>query len=619
MNKIKIKELLAILGIKKLKPKQKEIINFIINNLDVIGILPTGYGKSVCYILPHLISNRNVIVISPLISLMQDQTTKLKEKGILSINFNSTNKIPFELLDDLINNEVSGILYFSPESFIGREDFIKDILKNTCLIAIDECHCITTWNDFRSCYRKLDNIQKWIKEDNTEIPILALTATATDETVTSIKKNLLLDDPKIVKTSFYRDNLSISIFEKNKYQEDVISISKLIKKSAENREKTIIYCKTQKETEKFVESLLDCGIESCFYHGGMTNKSRNISQNKFRSGEVDVIIATIAFGMGIDISDISLIIHYGISKDIESYYQEIGRAGRNNNDAKCYMYWSKKDFVLNRHFLDSIKNTTRQKKQLERIISIEKLIYTEECRMKFILKYFDEEFERCDKCDNCIKKKNPIKEKSPKKKIDSTNNVGVYFTYIILKTLFELDYGCGCNNLIGILYGSKNKKINDRMRKLKTYGILKKKSDDNLNDKIRKLQHIGLIEEQKISNFATFLKISELGKKWFTEYSEPIKESLDILKNKFYNNINFKKVEKERNPKFLVIMDELKKWRNNICSEKNIPTYCVLQNKTLELIAEISPKNLDELKELKGIGDTTLKKYGNDLLDICNS
>ena len=485
MTVINIKKHLKILGVSKLKEKQKEIINNVLSKRDVIGILPTGYGKSMCYILPHLIYNKNVIVISPLISLMSDQHSKLVEKNIFTINFNSSNKINLFDLNKIKNKELSGIFYFSPESFLSNESFIKDILNNTCLISIDECHCITTWNDFRSSYTKLNLIKKWIKESNEKIPVLALSATATKDTINKIYKKLNLKNAVLITTSFFKSNLSISIKEKEGLKSDLIQITKLIN-DCEN--KSIIYCKTQKETVELSDKLNSSNIKSVYYHGGMSSKTRETSQKKFSEDKVDVIIATIAFGMGIDISNIGLIIHYGISKDIESYYQEIGRAGRDGNEAKCVLFWRKKDFTLNRHFLGDMKSEISQNEQLSKIITIEKFIFSNECRMKYILKYFGEEFEKCNKCDNCLKNKITTK----------LSSIGTYYTYVILKTYKELGYGCGSNTVESILFGSKSKKVNSKMRSLSTYGILKKKSkSDDIPNKVRKLLYENLLDEKK--------------------------------------------------------------------------------------------------------------------------
>lgn len=586
---VKIKQHLKLLGIDKLKPQQKDIINNFLKGNDTLGILPTGFGKSICYILPHLITQKNVIVISPLISLMEDQHISLEEKNINSILFNSNNHKIFSKkgeigeLSKVKSGDIKGLLYFSPESFIKREFLIRDLIENDniCLIAIDEAHCIDTWSDFRSSYSGLDCIRNYLDEYKKKIPILALTATSTKSTTKIIIRRLKLVEPVIVKCSFYRDNLNIFVNQKDKYENNIKDIIQLIK----NKEtKTIIYCKTIEDTEKISNSLVSNGINSMYYHGQLSPKKRKSSQDDF--SEIDnktkVMVATIAFGMGINIPDIHLIIHYGVSKDIESYYQEIGRGGRDGLDTDCYLYWSKKDFQTNRYFLNQIKSPNFREKQMKRTIEIEKLIYDNNCRMKIILSYFNEnDFDKCNNCDNCLKNNsicNSDLDKDSHKDNNSINSMCKIYIYFILKTLHSLGYGCGSNTLVSILTGNENK-TKPNMKRLKTFGCLKDmdipKKRKILSEYIRIIHYEGYLTETKLNNMrGSYLELNDLSKKWLKKYSININKSLNILSN-FSKNI------KER---YKNIIEKKSIFTKNVCKSENKLKKIKGSNKYIDLL-----------------------------------
>ena len=509
------------LGYDKLKSKQIELINCFIRKEDSIGVLPTGYGKSVCYILPHLIKKKNVIVISPLISLMEDQRIKLNEKGISTISFNSTNVFdafdPKSDLAKLKKKELTGILYFSPESFMSRLSLITELLqkKRICLFAIDECHCITSWSDFRDDYNNLGTIKDMIN-DHYKIPIMALTATATKDTIIKIKDKLQLEHNNIIKSSFAKDNLHLDFIRKDDLQNNIYNIIKIIK---QHKCKTIIYCKTKKETETIAESITNHGIPTKYYHGDLDANTRNNVQELFTNGDIQVITATIAFGMGIDISDIYLIIHYGISKEIESYYQEIGRAGRDGGDSFCYLFWAENDFRLNKYFVSLIKDKELKQTQSKKIRQVEDLIYTSDCRMKFILNYFGEAYDKCNHCDNCLKLK--------KTQILPSN----IYIYTILKTYIQLDHGIGINKLINILFGSNAKDITPKMKKVSTYGIYNKNTDKKYIQSIIQQLVICklLLREETSTLFGSFYNISQTGLKYFHIHTNIIIKSIHII------------------------------------------------------------------------------------------
>ena len=534
---VKIKPYLKILGIKKLKPQQKEIINNFLQNKDTLGILPTGFGKSVCYILPHLITGKNVIVISPLISLMEDQYRLLHNQGIDSILFNSTNHKHYGNDSDNPDSELSrlkkgllkGILYFSPESFLKREHLVRELLKSEsiALISIDEAHCIDTWSEFRNSYNYLSCIRDWLKYLNINLPLLAVTASATKYTQSVICNKLKLIKPNIIQASFYRDNLALKVIKKNKFNTDLVKIKNIINAESVTNKKVLIYAKTIEDCEKITELLNLYKLKSDTYHGSLSPKKRKLIQENYTGNKLNIIVATIAFGMGINITNINLIIHYGISKDLESYYQELGRGGRDGDLCKCYLFWSKKDFQTNRYFLNNIKNSKFRDNQMERTIEVEKFIYnTSNCRMGQILNYFGEsECIACNKCDACTDPKT-----------SDLTDVGIFYKYLIAKTFFDLGYGCGSNTLICILTGKKNNRIKYDMKQLNTYNSLTKIKKDDLSDIIRVLHHQEFLSEQKIKGCSgSFLKLSPDGLKWIKLNKDKIEKSLSIINNLFIN------------------------------------------------------------------------------------
>ena len=507
---INIDEHLNKLGVKKLKDHQKTIINSFLRKKDTLGILPTGYGKSLCYILPHLMKNINVIIISPLLSLMEDQYCKLVKKEINCMLFNSNHKLNMETLGEIYRKEKSYIMYFSPESLMIHQDFIRAMIKKKAigLFAIDESHCISMWSDFRNNYKSLDNIKHWIGKK--KIPILALTATATRQIEEDIIMNLQLSSPKIVRASVYKSNIIINIHEKNGIGNDIDDIYNKIQNI---NKKTLIYCKTRNDTERICSRLSKKGIKCAYFHAGLSGKKRNEIQENFKNSKIRVLIATVAFGMGVDIPDIYMIIHYGLPKDIESYYQEIGRGGRDGKNVYCHLYWGKKDQSTNQYFISTISDVKLRDKQLEKSILIEKFVDSTNCRMKEICKYFDCELkEKCKKCDNC----NAVFRDTTfdnfivsKKKTTSVNEKELRY---ILQTYREASSGLGIVMTTLILSGSKSKKLGLFYRSLSTYGSMKGIKQDIIKSKIKKVLYQNYLNVYNIiSGKASYYKINEKG------------------------------------------------------------------------------------------------------------
>ena len=488
-------------GYDKLKDKQEQIVKSILDKNDTIGILATGYGKSICYQLPYLIQKKSVIIISPLISLMQDQQTKLENLNIPVYCLNSNNSNKQNDKYNLLNGE-TGIIYISPEYLFNSKEFIINMSKKNLisLIAIDESHCISTWGDFRPEYKELGVLKDWASD----VPLLALTATATPKIISDITKVLKLGRPNVFMSSFYRENLNINVFKKLNQKYDLSKIVDLIKK-VDSDDKIIIYCKTKDETDNFVLKLEEFGIKSKSYHAGKSNEKRNKIQKKFMKGKINIIIATIAFGMGIDLPNIRLIINYGISKDMESFYQEIGRAGRDGRTSNIYVYWSNNDFNINKSFLNNIKDLDFQKRQMERILEMEKFVNSNTCRMKYITKYFGEDMDDCGHCDNCLSNKKEEKQDITKE------------CYYILKLIKNLKNNFGTTMLCDILAGSTSKKINSIIKNMSTFGKLSSTKKDTIKEIIRYLIVNEYLMEVKIENsFGSVIKLNTKGQEWIT-------------------------------------------------------------------------------------------------------
>ena len=461
MNKqIEYNELLKkYFGYEKLKPEQFEIIDKVVNeNKDVLAVLATGFGKSITYIMPHLITNKNVVVISPLIALIKDQSNMIQKMNVPVCVLNSTNTQKTTEKKNILKGQ-NKIIFITPEYLELCKDFIVAMHKanSLCCIAIDESHCVSTFSDFRPSYTKLHVFKKWVPN----VPILALTATASKKVREDIKKTLSVN-PHVIIGGFDRPNLYLQVRPKSKnVQEDLKYLLEKYK-----NEYIIIYCKTRDETDNITEMINNMGINCLAYHAGLDSEIREETQNKFIEGQIKCIIATVAFGMGINVKNIRLVIHYGCPKNIESYYQEIGRAGRDGEFSECHMFYSNKDFAQNRYFIKEIKNETHRNYQSQQIQLIEKYVFSMECRRILLLKSFDEiiNSNNCKNCDNCLKKKNIIT-------FDFT--VALYNLLILIN---DLNGKYGSTFLINIIRGSNAKNIYDHHKKNQVYGMGKKYS-----------------------------------------------------------------------------------------------------------------------------------------------
>jgi Werner syndrome ATP-dependent helicase len=469
-KKIK-KILLKKFGYSYFRNDQYKIINNILNNKDVTAVLPTGYGKSLCFQLPSLYRKKPVIVISPLISLMKDQKELMDNIDVKTCCYNSqiSNKNKIELEKE-IKTGIYSIIYITPESIEHHPEFITSIKDSIgiSLFAIDEAHCISSYGfDFRPSYQKL-NILRTLAPD---IPILALTATATDRVINDINSSLKMNGIT-VKLPYDRNNLTIYVKDC-----DIRTLPAIYEMLKDKTGSHIVYCVTKKNTEKIYEYMKSKKMKVGYYHAGMKTEDRDKTQTKFIKNEYNIIIATVAFGMGINKPDVRTVIHYGCPSSIESYYQEIGRAGRDGKPSECYLYYSMNDFKIQELFIDRINSKPEYKKIKNQMLgTMIDFTCTKNCRKKVILEYFGDKTifpkDNCGKCDNCIKQKSESIENIN----TNTNTIDTNIIkqngneiYILLNIIRDVNCGLGLNNIIGIIRGSKAKGIDSRYYGHKLY------------------------------------------------------------------------------------------------------------------------------------------------------
>jgi ATP-dependent DNA helicase RecQ len=506
-------------GFDEFRENQIEIIDQVCHyKQNVVAILPTGAGKSLLYQLSAMILNKPVICVSPLISLMADQKAHMDELDIPCIDYNSTQKDKLKIKSDILKGEYK-IIFLTPEYMIKAEDFLELLNKKIGIgaFAIDEAHCISSQgHNFRAAYRQLD----CIKDNFPDIPILALTGTATKIVQNDMVAELALKRPKIFRQSHDRINLTYYINKKTTIEND-------LKKLLVDKEFIIIYCQTRKKTEKVSEFVESLGIKCDSYHAGLSDDNRTKIQNKFMTGELTCIVCTLSFGMGIDKGNVRKVIHYGAPKDLESYCQEVGRAGRDGKHSNCYLFYNDQDFVINRLLIDHGENYEHKIHKYNLLDTFIKFLKITTCKRKFILDYFndisDNKIEEC--CDICINK-----EANKGKKI---NTVDVSDDCcMIIKLVKALPTKSGTAMIINMLRGSNNKKITTYMKTLYGYGEGKKYSPDQWKVIIDHLINCKLLIQKTITGRFRFtvIDVSPKGVE-FLNSDETIninKELLDI-------------------------------------------------------------------------------------------
>jgi ATP-dependent DNA helicase RecQ len=587
------KELLkSVFGYDQFRPLQEEIITRTLEGKDSFVLMPTGGGKSMCFQIPALCFEGITIVVSPLISLMKDQVQALKSNGIKADFFNSSISPTEE--NEVVDRAMKGetqLLYLSPEKLISvSNSWLKEL--NIKLVAIDEAHCVSMWgHDFRPEYTQL----RVFRNSLPEVPFMALTATADKSARQDIEEQLGLKDSKLFISSFDRKNLSIEVRGQVPKKKKLQEISQFVERR--RGESGIVYCLSRKNTEEVAAYLSEEGHSVEFYHAGMNPEERERIQTEFINDDTKIIVATIAFGMGIDKSNVRWVIHYNLPKNLEGYYQEIGRAGRDGLPSETILYYNMRDFVLYSQFADDGANSSMQKEKLNRMLQFAE---AKSCRRKILLSYFGEHLvSNCGNCDVC---------QNPPKSFD-----GTILAQKALSGIARMGQKEGITLLINVLRGSNNADVHEKnYSQLKTYGVGKEVSFFDWRDYIIQLANQGLIEIMYSENSA--LKISPLGKKVLKgekniQLTYPVTAEEKKKKPKIVRIANEGEVNEE-------LFKELKKVRYAISKEENVPAYIVFNDKTLQEIARELPVTENEFLAISGVGLNKMQEYGEEFMEV---
>lgn len=583
-------------GFDNFKGNQEQIISALLQGDDVFVLMPTGGGKSLCYQLPSLIMPGTAIVVSPLIALMKNQVDAMRnfseDNGVAHFLNSSLNRAAIDAVKDDITSGRTKLLYVAPEQLTKEEniEFLKSV--NISFYAIDEAHCISEWgHDFRPEYRRIRPI---INEIGSR-PVIALTATATPKVQHDIQKNLGMTNARVFKSSFNRENLYYEIRPKTE------NIDKEIIKYIKNNEDKsgIIYCLARKKVEELAELLTVNNIKARPYHAGMDSATRSENQDAFLMEEVDVIVATIAFGMGIDKPDVRFVIHYDMPKSLEGYYQETGRAGRDGGEGQCITFYSAKDLRKMEKFMQG-KPVAEQ--EIGKQLLAETASYAESsvCRRKTLLHYFGETYadDNCCNCDNCI---------NPKKKVEAKEELSA-----IIEIISSIKEKFRAEQIIDIALGKKTANVKAYNHEdLELFGCLDQSDSRTLNSIIRQAVIAGYLARD-IENFG-LLKVTDAG----IEFLNHPKSFKIVKDNEFGEDFD----EEATKPTATAAVDPelfsiLKDLRKKIAKRHQLPTYVIFQDPSLEQMATTYPITMDELQNITGVGQGKAKRFGDEFLQV---
>lgn len=589
-----ISELKTHFGFDTFKGNQEAVIHNLLAEKDTFVLMPTGGGKSLCYQLPAIMMSGTAIIISPLIALMKNQVDAMRnfseEDGVAHFLNSSLTKSAIDKVKDDIRSKKTKLLYVAPESLTKEDniEFLRGI--DISFYAIDEAHCISEWgHDFRPEYRRIKPIIAEIGKR----PLIALTATATPKVQHDIQKNLGMSDATVFKSSFNRKNLYYEVRPKNENVER--EIIKYIKSQPDKS--GIIYCLSRKKVEELAEVLQANGVRALAYHAGMDSHQRSANQDAFLMEKVQVIVATIAFGMGIDKPDVRFVIHYDVPKSLEGYYQETGRAGRDGGEGQCIAFYSPKDLQKLEKFMQG-KPVAEQ--EIGRQLLVETAAYcdTSFCRRKTILHYFGEEYkeDNCGNCDNCM---------HPKKQVEAQDLLVTAIEAILaLKEKFKAEY------VINVLVGKETSEIDSyNHQDLEVFASGNDEDEKTWNDVIRQALLEGYLDKD-IENYG-ILKVTDSGKKFL---KKPV--SFKIVKE---DEEDEEEVEAPIKGGGACAVDPalygmLKDLRKKIAKKLDLPPYVIFQDPSLEAMSTIYPITMDELQNIPGVGAGKAKRYGEEFL-----
>lgn len=594
-------------GYDEFRPLQEEIINNVLAKKDTLVIMPTGGGKSLCYQLPAIKLEGLTLVVSPLIALMKDQVDSLKANGVTAEFINSSlSNAEIADIQGYAEQGLIKILYIAPErlavesfrQFLGRID--------VRLIAIDEAHCISEWgHDFRPEYRNL----KKLREDFKNVPVIALTATATLKVKKDIIEQLSLQEAGIFSRSFNRENLTYAVQPKRGVFDQ---LQVLLEKHKD--QSVIIYCSSRKTTEELAMDLRKLNITASAYHAGLDPEKRSATQDKFIRDEINIIVATIAFGMGIDKPDVRLVVHYDLPKSLEGYYQETGRAGRDGLASECVLFYSYGDKMKQDYFIRQISAEDERMMAEQKLDQVIEFCELQHCRRGYLLKYFGEIWEtvNCASCDSCI---------TPKEEFDATE-----VTNKILSAIIRTGERFGINHVADVLLGKNSPKVKDfGHNNLPVFGIEKEFQKEDLRHFMQLLQVRGLLEKND-GKYPT-LRVSEAGRD-FLKYREKIALTKlsgvqKIPKIRKTQTKNVKGISSRKAAMDLdfdtILFEKLRALRKTLADERNVPPFIIFGDVSLREMCHYFPRSLDSFQKITGVGATKLEQYGEDFLGVIES
>ena len=581
-------------GYDSFRMNQQAAIESVLDGKDCVVLMPTGGGKSLCYQIPALMLDGLTVVVSPLISLMKDQTDALKNNGVDAAFLNSTqtDRQQVEVFQSVRSGKTK-LLYVAPERLFQSGDRFMDFLREVklSLFAIDEAHCISSWgHDFRPEYLQLAKLKTHFRD----VPLIALTATADKLVRNDIVERLNISDAEIFVSSFNRPNIFYRVEPKRN------SYSQLLGFLDEHRKESgIIYCLSRNSVESLAADLRDEGFDALPYHAGLDKETREKNQDLFLKDEIKIIVATIAFGMGIDKPDVRFVVHMDLPKNIESYYQETGRGGRDGRPSEALLFYSWADVLKLKGFVEVDGNRAQSEIMLAKLDKMAELGGLKSCRRRFLLKYFSEDFqEKCENCDNCT---------TNFERFD-----GTVIAQKALSAVYRTGQRFGISYLIDLLRGSESAKIRDEHKALKTYGVGSDISKENWFDHFKDLIDQGFLAQ--------------------TEGQYPVialtEKSDGVLKGKIKVELIKFKIKEAKKPTLLPetsipyredLFDELRQLRTSFARRENVPPYVLFSDSTLIEMAAYLPQDKAEMLLISGVGDTKLEKYGNAFLKTINA